>query len=401
MKHIYLIYRESQSLQYGIGTYIAQLKMALSSTYTLTLVILFADILELEVDKDKSGIRVVKIPASACRENENLTEECGHNLAYILMQYIDPLEDLYFHFNYVQDYTLLKYIKILLPTAITVLTVHCLSWGLLLKGNWQKLRMMQKQIGTSMSQDINEFKTYWEQERIMLNAVDKVVCLCKATRNFINVEYGILADKLVVRPNILQDLESNSVKGKKADFQFDETDKIILYVGRIEEYKGIGFVIEAFKSILQRLPKARLVIVGDGDYQYCLQRCHDICGKVTLTGRIEKEQLSKLYQIAEFGILLSSMEQCSYVCIEMMMHSLPLIVTDVMGLSEMVVEKINGFKIPLVDNEKGLVLEMDKLRTCALSLLEDEELRLKLSAGSRSLYENKYKIYSVKDWYNY
>lgn len=401
MKHVYLIYRESQSLQYGIGTYIAQLKTLLPSSWTLTLFILFSDMPDLIINWEGTRLRVMKIPAFACRENDNLTEDCGRNLAYILLRYVDVSENLVFHFNYVQDYTLLKYLKFLLPNAVMVLTLHCLSWGILLRGDWNKLRIMQEQMDTSISLDINEFKVCWEQEKVMLNSVDKVICLNRAVLNFVNLEYGVSIDKLVLKPNVLRDVGTNCLKGMKVDFKFDEAEKIILYVGRIEEYKGIDFVIEAFRSVLQQIENVRLVIVGDGDYHYCLRQCSDICGKVTLTGRIEQEQLLKLYQIAEFGLLLSAMEQCSYVCIEMMMHSLPLIVTDVMGLDEMVDENINGFRIPMTNNAKGLVPEMDKLKKCMIQLLENEELRLELSVGSRRLFEKKYNADSVKDWYDY
>lgn len=399
MKHVYLIYRESQSLQYGIGTYIAQLKTMLPPSYSLTLVKLFSEVSELSVNIESDKDRIIKIPASACRENESLTEDCGHNLAYILIQHVNTLEDLIFHFNYVQDYSLLKHLKVFLPDAIMILTLHCLSWGLLLKGNWDELRIMQEKMNTSHSLYVREFKAYWEQERIMVNAVNKVICLNVATRNFVHVEYGVPTDRLVIKPNVLQDvLQLNCMKGLKTNFKFDETERIILYVGRIEEYKGIDIIIETFREVLRKIENARLVIVGDGDFQYCLQQCSDICGKITLTGRIKQEQLFRLYQIAEFGLLLSAMEQCSYVCIEMMMHSLPLIVTDVMGLTEMVDEGMNGFRIPLLSGTKGVVPDMDKLSTCMFNLLENEELRLRLSAGSRELYERKYKANSAKIW---
>ncbi|HEY7270433.1 MAG TPA: glycosyltransferase family 4 protein, partial [Dehalococcoidia bacterium] len=46
--------------------------------------------------------------------------------------------------------------------------------------------------------------------------------------------------------------------------KFRDSDPTILYVGRLEPRKGVEYLIRAFPSIKARIPRARLVIVGDG-----------------------------------------------------------------------------------------------------------------------------------------
>lgn len=61
-------------------------------------------------------------------------------------------------------------------------------------------------------------------------------------------------------------------------------------------------------------------------------------------GSLDKNTLYSFYQIANIGIVPSHIEQCSYTCIEMMQSGLPLVVSDVDELREMVDEKC-GLKV--------------------------------------------------------
>jgi len=49
---------------------------------------------------------------------------------------------------------------------------------------------------------------------------------------------------------------------------------------------------------------------------------------------LDRQQLYKLYSIADIGVLLSLYEQGSFSVIEMLAHGIPLIISDVDGLKE-------------------------------------------------------------------
>ena len=97
--------------------------------------------------------------------------------------------------------------------------------------------------------------------------------------------------------------------------------------------------------------------------------CNGIWGKVIFTGKLRKDQLYRFYQIADIGVLPSCQEQCSYVGIEMLMHGIPLVGTDAMGISEMIEE---GYKIPLKIGGEEISLCTDKLSDSILSALANK-----------------------------
>ena len=124
-------------------------------------------------------------------------------------------------------------------------------------------------------------------------------------------------------------------------------------------------------------------------------------GKVTFTGKVEKDFLYKLYQIAEVGVHPSLNEQCSYVAIEMMMHEIPLVGIDSAGIGEMIESGYNGYKV--VGGQDSLLgldgqnLLIKQLGKRMLEILQNNELQQKLSENSRMTYCNRYRDIQMKN----
>ncbi len=86
-------------------------------------------------------------------------------------------------------------------------------------------------------------------------------------------------------------------------------------------------------------------------------------------------------------------EQCSFVAIEMAMFGVPMIVSDVDALSEMFEHEKNALKTPLLFDEYfGLRLDENKLKENIIRLIEDSNLRKRLSVNVRKLYKNKFTL---------
>lgn len=51
----------------------------------------------------------------------------------------------------------------------------------------------------------------------------------------------------------------------------EKDPNLVLYVGRLVPYKGCNYLLQAMQILQQRLPKARLVIIGDGTFRPALE----------------------------------------------------------------------------------------------------------------------------------
>ena len=144
--------------------------------------------------------------------------------------------------------------------------------------------------------------------------------------------------------------------------------------------------------MLETYTNARLLIAGDGSFNRWLKEAKDIWSQIIFTGRIEKEVLYELYHIADIGIMSSLHEEFGFVAIEMMMNQLPVIVSDTGGLSEIVEDGISGLKVPVMNDSKQQVIDVDALSAKMIQLIEHPDFAKILAENARSRFLEKYDL---------
>jgi len=187
--------------------------------------------------------------------------------------------------------------------------------------------------------------------------------------------------------------ENNNKDSFKKQFGFLNDDHIILFVGRIQEGKGIEKLIEAFKQLTNDYENLQLILVGKGELEPFMEQVQDNFGRVSFTGKLTAEQVKQLYQIANIGVIPSEFEQCSYVALEMMQHGLPIVCSDAPGLKELFINEENSLIAPLQARTNGLLgLEITSqgLYKAIKRLLTDRVLARKLSQNVYNNWQNHY-----------
>ena len=397
MKHLYIFNERSRAAVYGIGSYIQQLTDCLGSREDLSvhLVQLNSDKKEITVENE-TGYDIYHFPCLA--ESLYVTSEQRYyrNILYLLSPYIklDDNDSLLFHFNYWQHQPLVELVKSRYPACKTLYTIHYQNWCFALKGNTSYLKRIINSEKESLEDMEKGLYESFEKEKTLFNAVDQVICLCDYTRTLLLDEYGVSKDKIVLIENGLKDenpmLSSEEIGVLKQELYFSKDEKIILFVGRLDHIKGVDVLMQAFKQVVDEFPNIRLIIAGDGNYSQYLKECKGYWNKITFTGRIEKEDLYKFYQIADIGAMLSTHEQCSYVGMEMMMFGIPLITTTTTGLKEMILDGKNGWHIEIEEKEKTVEIPVDKVKEKLHLLLSGDNTEMR--TASRKMFLAKYEL---------
>jgi glycosyltransferase len=198
-----------------------------------------------------------------------------------------------------------------------------------------------------------------------LQSVDIIICLAQYTKNILIEDYFVLPGKIKIIYNGSKDekiiLSEEKKKEMRKNYFFSEDELLILFVGRLDRIKGLDVLIHAFKIVLKTYTHARLIIAGDGEYNTFLKECDDYWSKITFTGRLNKKKLYCFYQIADIGVMPSFHEQCSYVAIEMMMFGIPLVISTSTGLSEMIQEEFDHFKVRVLESEGNVYISPKEL----------------------------------------
>jgi glycogen synthase len=122
---------------------------------------------------------------------------------------------------------------------------------------------------------------------------------------------------------------------------------IVLYVGRLDVEKGVGVLLDAFASIKDQ--NSILCVVGSGVLGQSLQARAaelNIQDRVKFLGYIENPVLAHLYKCADVLVCPSLYEPFGMVTLEAMLQGVPVIASDVGGLSDLIEDGITGLKVP-------------------------------------------------------
>ena len=131
----------------------------------------------------------------------------------------------------------------------------------------------------------------------------------------------------------------------------------ILFVGRLVERKGVTHLVEAVGRLAPDL-RARLSVVGDGPERVSLeaQIARDGLGdRVTLRGRVSEVELRDAYAAADVLVLPSILdargdtEGLGVVLLEAMSYGVPVIGSDLGGITDIVRSGETGLLVPPAD----------------------------------------------------
>ena len=188
-------------------------------------------------------------------------------------------------------------------------------------------------------------------------------------------QYGINEDRIHFIPhgvntNLFKPMENPELK---KELGLENSD-ILLYVGRIAKGKGVDKLIKILYQVRKKNKRVKLIIVG-GDAGYLsivkdLIRKYNLSDHVKFTGYIPKYELAPFYSIASLVIYPSRQEIFGLVLCEAMACAKPVIGSDIMGPSEIIVDGKTGF---ISDFEN-----IDELSEKVITLLDDKEYLSKL-----------------------
>jgi glycosyltransferase involved in cell wall biosynthesis len=205
---------------------------------------------------------------------------------------------------------------------------------------------------------------------------------------------GVPRAKITLAPNAIDvdafvPMERNASLAAKLGI--GEDDFVVGYAGAIVAYEGLDDLIEAAALLLPRLPKIRVLIAGGGDALPELVRLAEargLAGRVVFPGKLSPEAVREHYSLLDAIALPRKPETvCQLVSplkpLEAMAMGIPLVVSDVAALREMV-----------ADGETALVHFAGNAR----SLADAIELLAKKPELRRRLAENARRHVATRTW---
>ncbi|MGB9741185.1 MAG: glycosyltransferase family 4 protein [Candidatus Bathyarchaeia archaeon] len=191
-------------------------------------------------------------------------------------------------------------------------------------------------------------------------AADMIVTVSYAMKDEL-IKLGFPQEKIQVCYNGVdpqkynpENVSAEQVKKVRELYGIKDDEQMILFLGRLVGVKGVDRLIMAMPHVLQKMPKAKLVIVGVGDLQDYLvnlvktTRLHDIV-KLNFDFISEEERILH-YAACDVAVFPSLYEPFGIVALEAMSMERPVVVgaAGVSGMREIVIccgEEQCGFHI--------------------------------------------------------
>jgi glycosyltransferase involved in cell wall biosynthesis len=222
---------------------------------------------------------------------------------------------------------------------------------------------------------------------------DHVVCVTGCAREFLTSYIQKKDHEVTVIPNGMDDFRIPGVKDKT------NSPLKLIYVGVLTKSKGLWYILDALNIVKERGFDVSLVIAGRSyadDREKILKKYKDL--SLEFLGVVPFDVLKGYYQSCDIGVIASLQEQSSYVAIEMAMFGLPVITTAVDGLDEMFTDGIDALKVNTTFSKIfGLRVDIQMYADKIISLIQDEDLRIRLGKNARILYEEKMSLTRMID----
>lgn len=210
-------------------------------------------------------------------------------------------------------------------------------------------------------------------DRKTLKRHDAVIAVSKMLREQAILE-GVAPQKVFWVPNVV-DLDQLPAPLPRevlcAEIGADLQEPIIGAVGRLSPEKGHTTLLNAFCTLRQKLPRARLVLVGDGPEELALRRQTErlgLSGSVAFLGlRQDGQQIVGALDVMALPSLSEGMPN---VVLEAFAYGTPVVATAVGGVPDLVSESGTGWLVPAGDEAK-----MSEALTEALERRQDAERR--------------------------
>jgi len=197
--------------------------------------------------------------------------------------------------------------------------------------------------------------------RVSLNRFDTIYCpsdqlasIVKGwgvTRTICTIENGILCEPLAPVPT-----------SERAG---------VISISRLVSWKNVNVLIEACAEA--DLP---LTVIGDGpEKNPLIKLSQNLQSEVKFLGELPHEDVEKRLRKSKIFALVSSYEGLSFSLLEAMNNSVPVVVSDCTGNSQVIKNEVNGLIVP--------VLSVSELKQKLMRLNGDPNLAEKLAENAR------------------
>lgn len=162
-----------------------------------------------------------------------------------------------------------------------------------------------------------------------------------------------------------------------------ENKKVIFFLGRLVPYKGVEYLIAAYKKVKENVKDTALVIAGSGPLEEELKKqAADLKLEDVVFTAAEEDDIPEYYAACDIFVLPSVTRQEAFgiVLLEAMSSGKPVISTNISGM-------------PYVVGDAGIVVptrDPEALADAIIRILKEKDLRVRMGRRARERVEKEF-----------
>lgn len=190
-----------------------------------------------------------------------------------------------------------------------------------------------------------------ERDQFNLN-VDKFIAVSSQVKQHYSQKFSVDEAKIIVIPNGLDVSHIRIESVTREELGYTAGNYIFINVASFNYNKAQLLSIAAFKKVVQKIPEARLLFVGnildESYYSSVIQtiKDFDLSDKVQVLSYVQKEKIYGLLQISDCFLFPSLIEGWSIAVMEAMYMNLLLILSDIGSARDVIQNDDIGMIIP-------------------------------------------------------
>lgn len=230
-------------------------------------------------------------------------------------------------------------------------------------------------------------KNYFTRQRQFIHGSDKIIAVSNDVKKNILDETFTTEDKIVVIHNGVDITKFPERKSSKPSFPVK-----FIFFGRVVKQKGVFLLVECINALIKNNivneNDFKLYIGGDGDdlqllkaqvSKYGLNSC------ILFLGKIPHDQVVKyLYESDVFILPTLRVEGFPMVLPEAMLSSIPVIASDIGGISDAVINLQTGMLVKPGDG--------NSLQNCIVEMISNFDLRQKMGNNARIKAQSEFTL---------
>ena len=231
-------------------------------------------------------------------------------------------------------------------------------------------------------------KFFQALQKFVLKNMDHMTLNSKAAKNELIKRFPDCSQKIKVIP---MGIDINLFKPRKLKKPFKYfKNKLLLFVGRLNEQKGVQYLIESMKDVAKSEHNAKLLIIGEGEYTNTLKELainKSVDSNIEFLGPIPHRGLAYYYNIADIFVMPSlsnkiGTESLGLTLLEAMASGCAVVGTKVGGIPYIIKNGANGILVEQKDSKE--------LANAIIFILKNQQKSRKMTRSAAEFARKNY-----------